>query len=35
MDEIEFLKKLHEEVGGRGVWEGLGETLLELRRLQG
>uniref|UniRef100_A0A8C6G9I2 Peripherin n=1 Tax=Mus spicilegus TaxID=10103 RepID=A0A8C6G9I2_MUSSI len=35
MDEIEFLKKLHEEVGGRGVWEGLGETSLKLRRQQG
>lgn len=32
MDEIEFLKKLHEEVGGLGVWEGLGEGSLELRR---
>lgn len=35
MDEIEFLKKLHEEVGGWGVWEGLGETSQKLRRQQG
>lgn len=32
MDEIEFLKKLHEEVGGRGVWQDLGEASLKLRR---
>lgn len=35
MDEIEFLKKLHEEVGDGGVWEGLGEASLQRRRQPG
>lgn len=35
MDEIEFLKKLHEEVSGLGVWEGLGEGLAEAAETTG
>lgn len=35
MDEIEFLKKLHEEVSGRGVWEGLGEGIAEAAETTG